>query len=298
MIIMKLFSVVFKLLIYFFKTSIEFLVESRIYISLAALLLTIKTQIICGMGAGLYSFSIVIFLATIIVYNQNLILSKILGSKPEKIIYKKLIYSILITAFASILILFMLLPIKVSIFYLMLFLPVFFYQLPYGKYQNQKLSLRTIPYFKIFLISAVWSAITVLPVMLNFDIKISIIDTALIFIARFLFIFSITIPFDIRDKDIDRQNGLKTLPQVLGNIQLKVLSIILLLLSLILTCLFAFNSGRIIIIWFELIVAIITGIALLMKESKKVPYYHNLIFDGTLLLNGLSTLIYHYFIKW
>ena len=85
------------------------------------------------------------------------------------------------------------------------------YALPVYKKGDEWLRLRDIPGVKIFLIAIVWSLVTEgFPALMSGNtIK------ALPLIERFLFIFAITIPFDIRDMRFDDHN-LSTIPQYFG----------------------------------------------------------------------------------
>lgn len=78
------------------------------------------------------------------------------------------------------------------------------------------LPLRKIPYIKIFVVAATWSALTVwLPLAEMADVH-KPLQTWLIFIERFFLLLALTIPFDIRDLKGDKQLGMKTLPIALG----------------------------------------------------------------------------------
>ncbi|MCB0802726.1 MAG: hypothetical protein KDB74_06485 [Flavobacteriales bacterium] len=88
-------------------------------------------------------------------------------------------------------------------------------------------SLRLIPFLKPFLIAFVWGGIaSFLPLIINggmeafFELKYHIYA-----IAMGLFVFGQTIPFDIRDYEIDKKSNLKTLPHALGNGITKLISI-------------------------------------------------------------------------
>ena len=85
------------------------------------------------------------------------------------------------------------------------------YALPVYKKRDTWLRLRDIPGVKIFLIAIVWSLVTEgFPTLMSGNtLKV------LPLLERFLFIFAITIPFDIRDMRFDGQN-LSTIPQYFG----------------------------------------------------------------------------------
>ncbi|MEM6893750.1 MAG: hypothetical protein AAF554_08670 [Bacteroidota bacterium] len=85
------------------------------------------------------------------------------------------------------------------------------YAIPFlGRFKN----LRNVGGFKIFMVSLIWSGFTVmLPVLeanLSFDW-----DIGVIVIQRFVLVFVLILPFDIRDMEKDAPS-LQTVPQLLG----------------------------------------------------------------------------------
>ena len=74
--------------------------------------------------------------------------------------------------------------------------------------------LRELPGFKIFLISMLWAMATVVLPAAEGGV-FGTVEGALMTLERFLFIFAITLPFDIRDLPFDRAR-LHTLPQRFG----------------------------------------------------------------------------------
>ncbi|MCB0820980.1 MAG: hypothetical protein KDC13_10185, partial [Bacteroidetes bacterium] len=80
-----------------------------------------------------------------------------------------------------------------------------FYVIPVWKGRQKWLRIRDIPYVKIFLVAAVWSFVTVVLAFLANDSEWLPDTGAWITIAhRFIFIFAITLPFDIRDLAHDK----------------------------------------------------------------------------------------------
>ena len=100
------------------------------------------------------------------------------------------------------------------------FVLTLFYVIPF---RGTLRGLRNLPGFKLFLIAAVWAGVTVLfPVWVNdlsFDGKVWVT-----FVQRFLFVLAITVPFDIRDLQLDDPD-LATLPQTIGVSKSKLLAI-------------------------------------------------------------------------
>jgi len=78
-----------------------------------------------------------------------------------------------------------------------------------------KKRLRDIGLIKIFLIAISYAMISVLLVYMENDAPIGR-QAILLFIEKALFIFAITIPFDMRDLEIDKLSKVRTLPMILG----------------------------------------------------------------------------------
>ena len=69
---------------------------------------------------------------------------------------------------------------------------------------------------KIFAISFVWATVTILLPVIHSEKAYNDFHILTMMIERFLFVFAITIPFDIRDMNADSQTGLKTIPLLIG----------------------------------------------------------------------------------
>ncbi|MEN0002974.1 MAG: hypothetical protein AAF798_02475 [Bacteroidota bacterium] len=95
---------------------------------------------------------------------------------------------------------------------------------------GRKRRLRDFHFIKIFLIALVWAWITVGVPGINQQLSWSL-HLWLMTVERALFIFAITLPFDIRDLQIDQFTSVKTLPQQLGVKGTKWLALTLLTLA-------------------------------------------------------------------
>ena len=80
-----------------------------------------------------------------------------------------------------------------------------------------------IPFFKIFVIALIWTISTMLLLVLENNMLISQ-NLILHLSARFLFVFAITIPFDIRDLKFDDKK-MKTIPIVFGEGKAKLIGV-------------------------------------------------------------------------
>lgn len=76
--------------------------------------------------------------------------------------------------------------------------------------------LREVGVWKIFLIATVWAVVTVGLPMTQLDNLPDWKEMIWLLAERWLFIFAITVPFDVRDLSTDASKGVQTLPSVLG----------------------------------------------------------------------------------
>ena len=118
---------------------------------------------------------------------------------------------------------------------LLVILPFFILTFLYVKppfFKSELKSLRSLPFFKILNIAFCWAGVTVLfPMVQEFGVADKLVWIA--FFERFLFVIALTIPFDIRDVQID-SHSMQTIPQVIGVQGAKWLAILFLSLILIL----------------------------------------------------------------
>ena len=88
---------------------------------------------------------------------------------------------------------------------------VFFYVFPVHRFKG---SIRNIKGLKVYVVALVWALSTVLLPVIETEVSVNG-EVLLEAFRRALFILAITIPFEIRDLDLD-QPGLHTLPQQYG----------------------------------------------------------------------------------
>jgi hypothetical protein len=167
----------------------------------------------------------------------------------------------------------------------------FLYTLPFMG-AGGKRALRDLPGIKLFIIAIVWTGVTVGFPLLEADIEMN--DNALLLLVqRMLFILAITIPFDVRDMDLD-DSGLKTLPQAFGARQAKLLAIMLILAAGGLEFFYqVFDTGYPLDASFYLnLIFYPLLIPLVWRVNRNSPdVYCTGILDGCMLLLGLILLI-------
>lgn len=140
------------------------------------------------------------------------------------------------------------------------------------------MSLRKIPFMKAIWISSVWTLLTlVLPISEN-----GIHLGGEVFILRFLFIFILTIPFDIRDLKYD-DVIMRTMPQVLG-VKGSILFGWILLATCMCLAFSIFHSELAMIISLSYL---FTGITLLFSLKERKEIFYPMVVDGMIVLQAI-----------
>lgn len=92
----------------------------------------------------------------------------------------------------------------------------------------KRVRLRDISIIKIFLIAGVWACTSSVLPAANAGIALASGEVVALFIGQFCFILAITLPFDIKDLDIDAISKVRTIPYYLGKELSYTLSFVLL----------------------------------------------------------------------
>jgi len=103
----------------------------------------------------------------------------------------------------------------------------FFYAIPI----LQSKSLRTLTGIKIVIVAVVWAGVTLIIPMVNENEILSRI-VWMSFLQRVIFVFVLTLPFEIRDLQYD-ELALGTLPQKVGVKKTKIIGVVLLIATII-----------------------------------------------------------------
>jgi len=211
------------------KTQLNFYINSNLHVALAGYSLTRLTEIYYNLPQSF----VPLFVALAIVVSYNFIrFYEVLHKQANwfqewflKNQYKVLFLSL--GAFAGLL--YLAFSKKIQLNTLLVTLPfafmTFFYVVPIRRLGNIVISFRNFPGIKILSIAIAWAGVTVFLPFINSEIKI---DSFVwyIFLQQLVFLIVYTIPFDIRDVELD-STDLKTLPQILGVLPTKILSTIL-----------------------------------------------------------------------
>jgi hypothetical protein len=209
----------------YLKQWLQIYINSSIHVSLSASALTYITILEFGQTPNFYLLWLVFF-STIVAYNFIKYFG--LAQSHHRTLTKQLKLTLWISLLAFGGCLWCLNSLSRSTFVLFLLSGAitFLYAIPIGLRQRIVVgrNLRAISGLKIFVISLVWTIVTVVIPLVEQQIPIG--KVALLYaVQRFVFIMVLMLPFDIRDMVYD-QLKLGTVPQLLGLFWTKIAGVI------------------------------------------------------------------------
>ena len=154
-------------------------------------------------------------------------------------------------------------------------------KIPFAIFQN----LRKIAYGKTIFLSGVWTYVTtVLPSIFDWQTEN---DKWLFIISRFFLIYAICIIFDLRDRDSDRKEGLKSLITILSINNVTKLFYLSLFVSVITVMLMRFSIPVKMIL---ILPAVVTGALYEYSRKNYSDYLYYVVLDGLMMLSSMITL--------
>ncbi len=241
------------------KSFIRFLVFSNIWVAFCVLGLTVSSEVLLGIAN--FKISQFVFFASLFTYNFQRIVRINKGQQHKRKDWtyknKNLIY--LLMTIGSVMSFYWFIDFNINTQIAIVISGVLSILYPFG--------IRKVPFSKIFVISLVWTISTMLLLVLENKIEISQ-NIILHLLSRFLFVFAITIPFDIRDVKYD-QNNLKTIPIVFGVKKSVIISLVSLLISEVIFVYLNIKHSLSLTIFIGIIPTYIFSIYLIINSSNK-----------------------------
>ena len=285
-----------------FRKLISFLIYTNFFLAACVTSLVVETYILLDIKEFDFNYLIFIFCSTVSLYcfhslfkisssDKNTLSERHLWIIHHKYIFHSILALAILGGLFS--------ALHFSFFFLLYLFPVILislaYTIPILPIKNKFIPIRDIPGIKIFLISFVLSVTTVLlPTVLYHNFKI-INHTALfiVFVRRMLFIFAITIPFDIRDIKLDRIKNTLTIPVLLGEKNAKIMALVSLLIFLILSVLdyYIMPIRNVFVLMALIISAVISGILINLSGPQKSIYFYAVFIEGLMLFQSLLVVI-------
>lgn len=168
------------------------------------------------------------------------------------------------------------------------------YPFPVLKPFGIQTKLRDFPFIKIFLIAVVWSSTSVLLPAVESGVSLQDRrDVFLLLLAQFVFIFFITLPFDINDAEVDRKINIKTIASVLGVKASKIICLMSgILYAFLMLYLFMIENWRSIsniylkesTIYFIWLLLILLQAFTFLQSDKVKKWMIKLVYDGSMIL--------------
>jgi 4-hydroxybenzoate polyprenyltransferase len=289
---------------------VDFVLFSNIFLSLSVTSLVFETDFILSQPIQNLTYPLFLFSATLFLYCFHRVYSFNFNSSPahltERHLWvrnnKLLFYCILVSsALATLFSVVFLVPFRIFISLLPVGLISLGYTVPCIPWKGKLIRLRDLPGIKIFLISLVLGLTTVLLPVLATDSFLVLPRTLLyfVFLRRIFFIFAITIPFDIRDMEYDRQSGTMTIPLLLGvpkSRNMALLALTLFMLSGIFQYFYFGNIGLPYLLAL-ILSAMVSGWVIMRSQKSRPDYYYSFYLEGMMLLQCLLIFAGNRFLK-
>jgi len=257
--------------------------ETNVFVALGVYSLVMLTSVLYNIDVSKYAdFT---FFASLNVYSFSILYSRYRHDRSFLFSRKKLFHKI-IFSLTSIILPFYLLSFSLEIILMLIPLAFISFLYPVGVKQGETsfLTLRELPYIKIFMISITWAIVTLIIPLVYANVSIDF-KVYIEFFIRVSFVMAITLPFDIRDVKSDSVK-MKTIPQILGVSNTKVLSYILIILNVIF---YYFRSGSYSFLF--VISVFILLICLISRSNRRNElYFFNVIIESISILLFLSVL--------
>lgn len=279
---------------------VSFLIHSNLFIGLAAAGLAFQTRIEFGLQAAFKPYLLLLFFATFFDYNlhrlNTFVFHKEALQDPKYRWLREntnLFLTLCATSFIGFAATLFFADAEVLYTLLPFALITFFYSFPFYVGQSKQYRLRDIPYLKNSLIALVWAGSSTLLPFVESEADIAYDAPLALFVFRFLLIFAVSIPFDLRDADSDRKQGLKTIVHLgseSSGIRIAALTLMLMALAASAYHIWMqqihFAAAYLLSAW--------AGIYVMRSERlRSHPLYHHGFVDGIIVLQTLFVILAH-----
>lgn len=150
--------------------------------------------------------------------------------------------------------------------------------------------LRDLHFIKIFLIAICWAWVVCTLPGIRMDKEI--VQLGILSLALICYMLAITIPFDIRDLQVDKTSNVKTLPYIFGfDGSGKIATILLIIAAGSFIYLGSIQHG-IFQYWMVSVFYIVLGIIIYLKRKPQLDYYYTGFLDGTMIILGGLAMLY------
>ncbi len=279
----------------FIRNIVNWMLYTSVFAACCALGLSIATeQVLIGNGWSFYSpLHILIFSSTLLVYNTHYLVKKATIDVSDRFSWsvKNRVwhYLFLLLGVVGCSYSIFQLPQKILAACVVLAVLSFAYSIPLLPFKNKK-RLKDFGWIKLVVLTSVWTIVTAVLPILYYDMQLG--DYAFELGIRFVFMFTLCIAFDIRDMQTDMDEGIATLPNLIGvknSYVLMTISMLGFILMAVVKFIISQDTGLLIA---ELVVALFTK--LVVDYAKRFPSdraYLGLV-DGMMLLYAVLAILW------
>lgn len=238
-------------------------------------------------GRGIYRSVLLVFAATLLVYNLDAVLPfkqrQPAGTSGRKAWQQRHWRALALLAAGAALVAGYLFLVDGWWHYLPGLLPLsalaLLYSWPLGRWRGRRRALREVPLLKVFLIAGVWSAVTVgVPTL---ALHRPLADAAGLLAQRFCLVLALAIVFDIRDLSRDRAAGTHTFPVIMGLAGAKAVALAFLAAAM------ALGLERGVPPLGLGLTGLSAAVVILLADESRSDYFFALLADGVLLVPAL-----------
>jgi 4-hydroxybenzoate polyprenyltransferase len=272
------------------KSILHWIFYGNVFIALCAVCMTLETYLILGIPVNYEStfpLLIIVFCSTFFIYNIDLFAA--VGDPSHEITadrsgwrirYRTIINAVNACLGFLILVLSFFSSVKAFLFFLHLAVISLAYYFSFEIGTAKITPLRRIPFLKAFVITYVWAGSSVFLPALRNEIGLGSSEVLQLFIERYLFLFALTVIFDIRDLSFDVQH-IRTIPGRFGSSKTKMLSLVLLLIACLLVCIHYQDPYLISAFILSFLIA---AVLIYMARPDSGEYYFLFFVDGAMAL--------------
>ena len=258
------------------------LINSNIFVSFCAFTLALSSEIL--LESSNTNVSIFVFFASLFTYNFQRIVRIKKGDKHKRKQWTEnnlnLIHTLIIIG--AIISIYFFIKFSLMTQIIIIFSGLISVMYPFN--------IRNKPYSKIFAITTIWTISTMLLLISENNLLFDK-TTALHLLSRFILIFVITIPFDLRDLKYDKKN-IKTIPTLLGFQKSKFLAFFLLIILLIVSLLmYKYKHLSLNFLIGNGMTYILTSILVLVINEKREDFFFSLWIESLSIFHFLFLII-------
>lgn len=279
----------------FITQQLRFIVFRNIFIGICSFFLFETTRLINGLPFVITPASLFVLSSTILYYNFHDLSDRLNLSSASAFIFSLKNISLSFTdrvilisnTIISIGIL-TLIPVKVIVLLFMIALLSLLYSLPLIPWKRRRYRLREILFVKLGVVAFCWAMMAVHIPLVEANLAI---DRAVLyaqFLSMALFIFALCIPFEIRDIELEKSRGLKTIPIVFG-IRVSRISAVIVLIVCAGLHYYLYSRAYVSIITLIAIISsfLISGLMVIFSGDKPSDFYCKFYVDGLMILQFL-----------